>query len=147
MKIKYEIDSSLADNEVIITCKELTKNIIELERILKANTIESVFGLKDGKIFPIKPAMIERIYIDNRKTFVFVQGETYEVRNTLSELESTLGKPFVRISKSVIANTKHIRSIESEFSGNFTLKFISGTKEILSRSYVKNLKTTIGLEG
>lgn len=147
MKIRYATDSSLADDEVIITCKELTKNIIELEQILKSNTIESVFGLKDNKIYPIKPELIERIYIDNRKTIVFVKGETYEIRNTLSELEVSLGKPFARISKSVIANTKNIRSIESEFSGNFTLKFISGNKEILSRSYVKNLKSMIGLEG
>lgn len=147
MKIKYEIDTSLADDEIIIKCKELTKNIIELEHILKSNSVESIFGFKDNKIFPIKPNTIERIFTDNRKTNVFVKGDTYEVRSTLSDLETTLGKPFVRISKSVIANTKHIRSIESEFSGNFTLKFISGSTEILSRSYVKNLKSAIGLEG
>lgn len=146
MKIKYEINPSLDSDEVIIVCKEVTSNIIEMERLLQTSSLESIFGLKDNKIFPIKPTTIERIYVENRKTMFYSRGEIYSTKNTLTELESTLGNAFVRISKSVIANIKHIKSMEPEFSGNFTLTFLSGTKETLSRSYVKSLKQAIGLE-
>jgi len=147
MKIKYEIDDSLQDDEIIIKIKQLSDKILEVERLLNNDQIETVFGIKDNKIFPIKTQLIERIYSESRKTIIYSKGETYETRKTLEELELILGTSFVRISKSVIVNTKLIKSIESEFSGNFTLIFISGNKAILSRKFVKSLKSAIGLEG
>ena len=147
MNVKYEIDPTLAADEIIIRCKEINQQIMEIQRILRTNTVEAVFGIRENKIYPIKPNTIERIFIENRKSIICSKGETYESKTTLAEFEAMLGTTFVRISKSVIANIKQIRSIESEFSGNFTLIFISGNKEILSRSYVKTLKKAIGLEG
>ena len=147
MKIKYEVDNSLQDDEVIIKFKQLSDKILELERILNSDQVESVFGTKDNKIFPIKTPFIERIYSENRKTMIISKGEVYETKKTLAEFEIILGNSFVRISKSEIANTKQIKSIESEFSGNFTLSFISGNKTLLSRKFVKSLKSAIGLEG
>ncbi len=147
MKIKYEVDNSLQDDEVVIKFKQLSEKILELERLLNSDKIESVFGTKDNKIFPIKTTLIERIYSENRKTMIISKDEIYETKKTLSDFELILDKSFVRISKSEIANTKLIKSIESEFSGNFTLSFIGGNKTILSRNYVKNLKSAIGLEG
>lgn len=147
MKLRYEVDNSLQDDEVVIKFKQLSDKILELERILNSDRIESVFGTKDNKIFPIKTHLIERIYSENRKTMIISKDDVYETKKTLSDFELMLDKSFVRISKSEIANTKLIKSIESEFSGNFTLSFIGGNKTILSRNYVKNLKSAIGLEG
>ena len=147
MKIKYEVDDSLQDDEIIIKFKQLSEKILEIERLLTADKVESVFGIRDSKTYPIKTQYIERVYSESRKTIIYAKGETYETRKTLAELDIILGKNFVRISKSVIANTKQIRAIEPEFSGNFTLFFISGNKAILSRKYVKSLKSAIGLEG
>ena len=118
MKIKYEIDDSLQEDEVIIKFNKLSDKILKLERILNSDQVESVIGTKNSKIFPIKTPLIERIYIENRRTMIFSKGEVYETKKTLSEFEIILGKSFVRISKSEIANTKLIKSIESEFSGN-----------------------------
>lgn len=147
MKIKYEVDDSLQENEVIIKFKKLSEKILQLERLLNSDHVESVIGTKDSKIFPIKTPFIERIYIENRKTIIVSKGDIYESKKTLAEFEIILGKSFVRISKSEIANTKLIKSIESEFSGNFILNFIGGNKTILSRKFVKSLKSAIGLEG
>ena len=147
MKIRYEIDPSMQEDEMVIRCKQISPKLLEVERVFNSDVVESVFGELDNKIFPIKAMTIERIYSEARKTIVFAKGETYESKFSLSKFETILPPSFVRISKSVIANTKLIRSIESEFSGNFTLIFMSGSKEILSRTYVKDLKTAIGLEG
>lgn len=147
MKINYEIDDSLLENEIIIRCKRISTKLLELERILNSDAVESVFGSIESKIFPIKASNIERIYSENRKTIIFSKGAEYESNKTLSNFESILPSSFVRVSKGCIVNTKLIRSIESEFSGNYTLIFISGNKETLSRKYVKDLKTAIGLEG
>lgn len=147
MKIEYEIDPTLHSDEIIIKCSKITSKILEVERALLSESIDSVIGTKENKMFPIKSSSIERIFVENKRTYVFSKGETYEVKKTLTAFQSILPKSFVRISKSCIANTKLIQSIESEFSGNFTLIFISSTKETLSRSYVKDFKSAIGMEG
>ena len=146
MNITYKTDDTLKDNEIIILCKKMTPKILEVEQFLNTNTINSIFGEKDSKVFPINSNTVEIIYSENRKTVVRSKGELYESKNTLMKFENILPRSFVRISKSVIANTKHIKSIEAEFSGNYTLIFLSGNREILSRSYVKNLKSAIGME-
>ena len=94
------------DDEIIIKIKQLSDKILEVERLLNNDQIETVFGIKDNKIFPIKTQLIERIYSESRKTIIYSKGETYETRKTLVELELILGTSFVRISKSVIVNTK-----------------------------------------
>lgn len=147
MKIKYEIDELLDDDVIVIRVNKLTQELIDLQNAFEMKQVDSLFGMKDGKTFPIKPTSIERIYSNNRKTILYSNGAEYETRKTLNEFEHSLGEKFVRISKGVIANTKLVKSIETEFSGNFTLFFLSGNKEILSRKYVKNFKKAIGLEG
>lgn len=147
MKIRYEIDDSLKEDEIIIKVKQLSQEIIDLQNLLDTKVTDSVFGTKDKKTFPIKTKMIERIYSKNRKTIILSNDVEYETKKTLTELERTLSKSFVRVSKGVIANTRLIKSIETEFSGNFTLFFISGHKDVLSRKYVKDFRAAIGLEG
>ncbi len=146
MKIKYEIDELLNEDEIIIKVKRLTPELLELQNAFETKVVDSVFGIKDSKTFPIKLNTIERIYSRARKTILFSNGEEYETKKSLSELERELGNVFVRISKGVIANTKQVKSIETEFSGNYTLFFLSGNKDILSRSYVKDFRIAIGLE-
>lgn len=147
MKIKYEIDNSLQENEIIIKTKQLSDKILEIDRLLSSDTVDSVIGIIDKKYFPIKTRTIERIFSENRKVFLYSKSELYETKKTLTEFEVILDPSFVRISKSEIANSKLIKSIETEYSGNFTLIFVSGNKSILSRKYVKRLKSAIGLEG
>ena len=147
MKIKYEIDDSLQEDEIIIKTKQLSDKILELDRLLSSDTVDTVIGINDKKYFPIKTMFIERIYSENRKVFIYSKGDLYESKKTLAEFEVILNVAFVRISKSEIVNTKHIKSIQPEYSGNFTLIFISGNESILSRKYVKQLKSAIGLEG
>jgi DNA-binding LytR/AlgR family response regulator len=146
MKIKYEIDDLLKEDEIIIKVKRLTPELLELQNAFDSKPVDSLFGVKEGKTFPIKINAIERIYSHNRKTILLSNGNEYETKKTLTELENSLGNMFVRISKGVIANTKQVRSIETEFSGNFTLFFLSGNKDILSRNYVKDFRKAIGLE-
>lgn len=147
MKIRYEIDETLHDEEIIIKVKKLTQELLDLQKAFDSKEIESIFGTKDKKTFPIKLKLIERIYSRNRRTIILSNEIEYETKKTLSELEKTLPLEFVRISKGVIANTKQVKSIETEFSGNFTLFFLSGHKDILSRKYVKHFRQAIGLEG
>ncbi len=147
MKIKYEIDDLLNEGEIVIKVKRLTPELLEIQNAFEAKAVESIFGVKDSKTFPIKTHSIERIFSRNRKTILLVSDVEYETRKSLSELENELGSEFARISKSVIVNTKQVKSIETEFSGNYTLFFLSGNKDILSRNYVKDFRKAIGLEG
>lgn len=146
MKVKYRINENLPEDEIIIECKKITDQLLEIEHFMNTKSVHSIIGEQNSRIFPIKASSVEIIYAENRKTIVLSKGEIYESKNTLAKFETILPRSFVRISKSVIANTKHIKSIEAEFSGNYTLMFLSGNKETLARSYVKNLKSAIGME-
>lgn len=146
MKVNYELDDTLHDDEIIIKCKIITQQILGIEKMINTEKVNAIFGERENKIFPINSHYVEVIFTENRKTIVLSKGEYYESKNSLSKFESILPRSFVRISKSVIANTRHIKSIEAEFSGNYTLIFLSGKRQTLSRSYVKNLKTAIGME-
>ena len=87
MIINYEIDSTLAENEIIIKCRQLSSKFLEIERILNSSAVDSVFGVVESKIFPIKSSEIERIYTENRKVVIYSNGKLYESNKTLSKTE------------------------------------------------------------
>ena len=49
MKIRYEIDDSLMEDEIVIKVKQLTEKLMELQKVLNSNELESIFGVKDKK--------------------------------------------------------------------------------------------------
>lgn len=146
MKVNYEIDLNLSEDEITIKCHKLTSDILEIEKFINSKNTDSIIGEKDNKMFPIRSSSVESIYTHNKRVIVSAKGTLYESKLTLSKFENILPRSFVRISKGVIANTKHIQSIEAEFSGNYTIKYTSGNTDTLSRSYVKNLKRALGME-
>ena len=60
------------------------------------------------------------------------------------ELEEMLkNRHFLRISKAMLVNLMKIQSIRPAFNGRFTAVLRSGEKVIISRNYVKALKTAL----
>ena len=72
-------------------------------------------------------------------------GEEYETRHKLYELcELFACKGFVQISKGVVANVDSIRSVEAEFSGNYTALLKDGkTRLTISRKYMKDFRNYV----
>ena len=63
----------------------------------------------------------------------------------LYELETLLGKNFVRISKSAIVNIFRIHHVEASFNGTMEIVMKNGIEEIISRSYRQKFKERLGV--
>lgn len=78
---------------------------------------------------------------EGRKVFAQTTKGNIEVKYRLYELETSLQREgFVRFSKSILANIKHVKSFEMSFSGSMCAHFSNGMKEYVSRKYVPLIK-------
>ena len=60
--------------------------------------------------------------------------------------EKLVNTPFVRISKSLIANLKKIYSIKSEKNSRMCITLSNGEKLIVSRQYLNDIKEKLGVK-
>jgi two-component system LytT family response regulator len=66
----------------------------------------------------------------------WVDGNSYTVRGTLVELEQQLAPPrFLRIRRSVLVNTSHVRSITKWSHGEYLLELTSGRRFSTGRAF------------
>ena len=70
----------------------------------------------------------------------------YEIKARLYELEDKLSNTtFVRISKSVIANLRKLKSIKRTKGSRLEADLSNGEKLIVSRQYVGTIKDKLGV--
>lgn len=76
---------------------------------------------------------VERVYSD---TFIHCRnGQVYQTRHSLSELERKLGKYFLRLHKSYIVNLKLIKKIADQGNRSFCISFHDTEKNALMSRY------------
>ena len=107
MKIKYEIDDSLQEDEIIIKTKQLSDKILELDRLLSSDTVDTVIGINDKKYFPIKTGFIERIFSENRKVFIYSKSELYETKKTIKQNHKSQRPKGMCPKKTEVAQQSH----------------------------------------
>lgn len=128
---------------VLIRCRRLTEEVREIEAFVKSRQ-GSLTGQRDAKQYEL--AVSELYYIESvdGKTFLYTRDAVYETSYRIYELESLLKpKAFLRVSKSMLLNLMKIRSIQPAFNGRLTAVLNSGEEVIISRSYVKDLKSAL----
>ncbi len=128
---------------VLIRCRRLTEEVREIEAFVKSRQ-GSLTGQLDAKQYEV--AVSELYYIESvdGKTFLYTRDQVYETSYRIYELESLLkSKAFLRVSKSMLLNLMKIRSIQPAFNGRLTAVLSSGEEVIISRSYVKDLKSAL----
>jgi DNA-binding LytR/AlgR family response regulator len=103
-------------------------------------------GTRDGRTFVIDSADV--LYFDtvDKRTFLYTQNDVLETPLRLYELEEQLaGGSFFRASKSVIINISKISSLRPELSGKIEVTLSNAEKLYVSRQYVPELKSKLGL--
>lgn len=131
---------------------ELTEHGIEVsddadlflcETLLKENKI---VGKVDGDIVIIKPKNI--IYIqsyDHDIECVTITG-TYNIKQKLYKIEEMFyDVGFLRVNKSCVINTKHIKKIKLSYNMKFILVMNNDEKIDVTRSYYNKFKKYIGI--
>lgn len=146
MKIRIEIDEKIEEDEVIIRCSKLSKEVRDIQMIIDnillqksqiifyKNNVEYYISISEILFFETEEINISAHTIDN----------VYQVKYKLYELEEILPKNFIRVSKSTIVNIDYIYSIERNLTASSIVEFKDTHKKVYaSRHYYKNLKNKL----
>lgn len=119
MKIKIEIDESAAEDEVIIRCRGLTKQVAAVQRAVRdvTNASEKILLYKGNTEYYVTLSKILFFETDENGISAHTRDEMYQTRYKLYELEDMLPGVFMRVSKSTILNTDQIYSIDRNLTG------------------------------
>lgn len=110
-----------------------------LRRMNSMSSSTGRFAVKvHGKILFLDPAEIYWIQARDDIARVHLADSAYDVREPLTHLESRLpGNTFLRVHRSVIVNTSHIRAAEPFDQGDQMLILRNGKRLTTGRSYRK----------
>lgn len=142
MQIRIEL-SDQGEDEVIIRCKEITPEIVQLQKTLadQSKKTESIVLFQGDTEFYIDINQILFFETENQKVIAHTRTEAYETGRKLYEIEEMLGGSFQRISKSAIVNISKVYSIKRNVASSSEIEFLGTHKQIfVSRSYYKALK-------
>ena len=146
MDIEIKIDEDCKTPKIVIYTEQVNDELMKLVNKLKSADEEKLIGFKDEEAFLIDLSKIELIYTENKKIFARIDGEAYQIKKRIFELEECLEDiDFVRISNSEIVNFKKVLSIDFKLTGTMMLKLKSGNNTLVSRRYVKKIKEYLGL--
>jgi len=143
MKYTLIIDES-REEEIIIYAKNKTKIIEEIESIIdKVNN--KIFGYSNDEIININKNDVIVFFIEDGKTYAYVDKDKYLVKYRIYELESILSNDFIKINQSCIANINKIKKFKPCFNGSLEIIFINGYSDFISRRELKKVKERLGL--
>ena len=142
MKINIDVDDSLQQDMITIHCKEITDEILELQRLLsqKQTGGQKISAYIDDTEYYVDVKTILFLEADGNYISVQTAKSIYRVRQKLYELEELLPRDFLRVSKSTIVNTELIASIKKNITGASEISFRNSIKKAYaSRNYIKAL--------
>lgn len=105
-----------------------------LERVQATPYAERVTAVDDGRILFVNVDTITWIGADGNYVRVHAGNRTYEMRETLSNLEKKLDpRHFARIHRSTIVNIRRIKEIQPWFHGHHIVILETGEQLRMSR--------------
>lgn len=146
MKVKVIIDNSVLSDYVTITCKELTDEVIELEKLVE-NYGKTITGKLNNETYLLN---IQDIYyfeaVDN-KVFAYTVKEVYEVNYKIVELVEYFKEfDFIQVSRTVVLNINYIDRVQSMINGKILAILSNKEKMIITRAYANDFKLKIRKE-
>lgn len=142
MKVIYEVNPALSEDEVVIRCRAMDEAVKRIGRFAAGQgaTPSMVFYQgEDEYFFPVD----EVLFFDTQGDVVYAHtpAEAFRTRHRLYELEQLLPGSFVRVAKSAIVNCRKIYSIKRDLTGSQRIGFAGTHKHIFaSRRYAAALK-------
>lgn len=147
MKVTFESVSN-AETEVIIRGEIGSPEVENLLEFIKSrNTVAArrMVLYKEDEQFIVDPDEVVYVEVADNKVRVFTQSESFDSKKKLYELKEMLvQEPFAQINKGTLVNIDFVKSVQAEFSGNYTLR-LKNRKEILtiSRKFFKEFKNQL----
>jgi two-component system LytT family response regulator len=98
-----------------------------------------------GRVRLLPVADIDWVDSDGNYVQLHVRGETYRIRETLTELEKALDPAtFVRVHRSRIVNSARVVELEPLNQGDYALVLASGKRVLSGRAYRENVLRLAG---
>jgi len=146
MKIRIELDDNLIEEEVVIRCNSLTKEVQDIQLAvadLAAKKQTFVFYKGDTEYYlPLESVLF--FETEEKGICAHTLEDVFRVKYRLYELEEILPGHFMRVSKSTILNTNKVFSINRSLTASNIVEFQGTHKQVyVSRYYYKPLKTKL----
>ena len=144
MKIKLE-DIESNEIEVIIRGNIADEKIQHIVSLLKSNSTTTKILLQDDEK-EILTDIVDILYFETieRKVYASTSNDKLICRYSLSEISSMFkSRGITQIGKSLLVNVNHVKSLESEFSGNYVITLKNDQKLVVSRFYMKDFRNLI----
>jgi DNA-binding LytR/AlgR family response regulator len=146
MKVRIDIDETIAEDEIIIRCSRLDEHTQKVYDALMDMTKESKhLMLFKGNVEYYLP-MDKILFFETMDNCISAHtvDNVYETTYRLYELEELLPGYFMRVSKSTILNLNHIYSISRNLAASSEIQFFNTHKQVyVSRNYYKSLRTRL----
>ncbi|MCR4778066.1 MAG: LytTR family transcriptional regulator [Lachnospiraceae bacterium] len=142
MKIRFEIDSGLAEDEIVIKCRSMDDDTLALGKRISDAACQNMQlkVLKDGREYYLELGNILFLETMDTSLAVHTAKEMFTTKEKLYALEEILPGYFMRVSKSTIVNIHKIRSIKKNITGASDIEFAGSSKSAYaSRNYIKLL--------
>lgn len=146
MKIIIESPKPDEEDTVIVRCASPDQRLISM--LLSFKTVNTeLTGYMNEKIVRLNYQEIYYFEANENRVFAYYPSDVYEVKYKLYELEELFAPlDFVRCSKSLIVNMEKIEYLSPLFSGKLEAHLKNGEKVVISRQYVRSLKSKLGAE-
>lgn len=105
-----------------------------LEQLPQASGAQIPIVVQGAVVF-VKCADIVRVEASDDHVKIYAGRQPHLTRTTMSKMESLLGPSFVRIHRSWIVNTSHIREIKPLRSGEYAVRMKDGSGVRSGRGY------------
>ena len=142
MKVKYILVDKPGDIEVTVKGYQKDPALESIKTFFDHQT-GLVIGQKDGRKYRIQYTDIYYIEIQEEKTILFTEADSYFCPLRLYEIVAW-GNPFIRISKSVIINVMKLKSFKPLLNSKLEATLTNGDRVEVSRMYIQELKKIIG---
>ncbi|MBO4408268.1 MAG: LytTR family transcriptional regulator DNA-binding domain-containing protein [Clostridiales bacterium] len=148
MKLILKENKDLRETEVEIRYRKRDEEVESLISAVK-DSCDRLVGYKDnGDSMLLTYSKVLYFEAVDRYVFAYTSSEVLKIKHTLYELEDECqAKGFVRISKSVIVNLNTVKRISPDEGRKLRLHLTNGEAVIVSRNFVGDLKTAIGMKG
>jgi len=141
MKFRIEFDENSTEPEVVIRCRELTDEVVALQKAFgkTAGVSQQLALFKDETEYFMPVNKVIFFETEEKNVKVHTVDNVYATKLKLYEIEEMYPQTFMRVSKSAIVNVEKIFSITRNLSGCF-VQFHNSIKQVyVSRMYYKDL--------
>ena len=143
MKYTVTVDPN-REEEVLVYVHEKSPLTDKLEALLREEPY-GLLGFLDSQIIPLEEKDVICFTVESNKVWAMTHSGKFAVKQRLYLLEQTLGKRFVKINQSCIANLDQIRRFDASIGGTLKVFFKNGHTDYVSRRNLKNIKERLGI--